>query len=100
MKLSRVWLKFSYRIPGSRMEDAQSELGERECATDDGIIDMAYDKDTHSLVFGECAYGINWDNVVRWERRDDELVCPTCERTFPTGKALGGHKPRCKGKAE
>lgn len=93
MKLSRVWLKFPFLIPGSGMENAQTELGENEC------LEMRYDEKTYALVFGDdYAFGINWDNVVRWERRNDELVCPACERSFQSGQALGGHRSKCKGK--
>ncbi len=101
MKLARVVLDFAYRIPGSVMERAQYEITEEHAArVEGGLGEMRFDKDTFSLVFGNCDYGIHWSHVREWERSNLELPCEKCGDLFKNGQGLGQHRKFCKGKKE
>ena len=96
MKLSRVTLDFDYRVPGSFMERAQSSISEDDASMAQGKPgSIQYDEKTHSVVFGDSDYGINWNRVIHWERANLELECEVCKKGFTSGQALAGHRRHC-----
>ena len=101
MKLSRVVLDFAYKVPGSIMKGQQTEISEEDVAREPGALgSMRFDRDTFSLVFGDCDYGINWSHVREWERANLELECEKCGKVFKNEQGRASHRGTCKGKVE
>jgi hypothetical protein len=100
MRLSRVVLDFAYKIPGSVMKTQRYELTEEDAAREPGSVgSMRFDRDTFSLVFGDCDYGVHWSHVREWERANLELECDKCDAVFKNEQGRSMHRKACKGKA-
>jgi len=97
MKLSRVWLDFTFEHP--LLEGTRSELSLDDCSQM-GAAGMRFDPTTFSLVIGENIKGIGWGHVIHWDGLNMQATCDGCEESFKTSQALGNHRRFCKGKKE
>lgn len=88
MKLQRVILTTPIRLPG--MPQSDTEITDAECP------ELRYDEKTQSVLFGE-GIGRPWAQVVEWEKANDGLLCPECDREFSNPQGLGAHRKAAHG---
>jgi hypothetical protein len=93
MKLSRVVLSTSIRLPG--MLSGSTEVTSDECPG------LRIDEKLGAVVFGTTNLHRPISQVIEWEPDDEQLVCPECGKDCPTPQAFGSHRFKAHGvKAE